>query len=115
MVRLAFVTSVNALGFFHITRWVICRMLAQDNGGHIINVTSTLADHGHSAVPSALTAMTKGGLVAVTASFGVAAFPDAPTPAALFASADEALYRAKHAGKNCVVSADAGTIVRAHE
>ena len=56
-----------------------------------------------------------GGLVAVTASFGVAAFPDAPTPAALFASADEALYRAKRAGKNCVVSADAGTIVRAHE
>ncbi len=56
-----------------------------------------------------------GGLVAVTASFGVAAFPDAPTPASLFASADEALYRAKRAGKNCVVSADAGTIVRAHD
>jgi diguanylate cyclase (GGDEF)-like protein len=56
-----------------------------------------------------------GGLVAVTASFGVAAFPDAPTPAALFATADEALYRAKRAGKNCVVSADAGTIVRAHD
>jgi diguanylate cyclase (GGDEF)-like protein len=56
-----------------------------------------------------------GGLVAVTASFGVAAFPDAPTPAALFAAADEALYRAKRAGKNCVVSADAGTIVRAHD
>ena len=56
-----------------------------------------------------------GGLVAVTASFGVAAFPDAPTPASLFASADEALYRAKRSGKNCVVSADAGTIVRAHE
>jgi diguanylate cyclase (GGDEF)-like protein len=56
-----------------------------------------------------------GGLVAVTASFGVAAFPDAPTPAALFAAADEALYQAKRAGKNCVVSADAGTIVRAHD
>jgi diguanylate cyclase (GGDEF)-like protein len=56
-----------------------------------------------------------GGLVAVTASFGVAAFPDAKTPAALFAAADEALYRAKSAGKNCVVSADAGTIVRAHD
>jgi diguanylate cyclase (GGDEF)-like protein len=56
-----------------------------------------------------------GGLVAVTASFGVAAFPEAPTPAALFAAADEALYRAKRAGKNCVVSADAGTIVRAHD
>jgi diguanylate cyclase (GGDEF)-like protein len=56
-----------------------------------------------------------GGLVAVTASFGVAAFPEAQTPAALFAAADEALYRAKSAGKNCVVSADAGTIVRARD
>ena len=56
-----------------------------------------------------------GSLVAVTASFGVAAFPDSPTPAALFAAADEALYRAKRAGKNCVVAADAGTIVRAHD
>ena len=49
----------------------------------------------------------------MTASFGVAAFPDSPTPAALFAAADEALYRAKRSGKNCVVAADAGTIVRA--
>jgi diguanylate cyclase (GGDEF)-like protein len=56
-----------------------------------------------------------GALVAVTASFGVAAFPDSPTPAALFAAADEALYRAKRSGKNCVVAADAGTIVRAHD
>jgi diguanylate cyclase (GGDEF)-like protein len=56
-----------------------------------------------------------GSLVAVTASFGVASFPDAATPAALFASADDALYQAKHAGKNCVVSADAGTIVRARD
>ncbi|HSK16047.1 MAG TPA: diguanylate cyclase [Gaiellaceae bacterium] len=57
----------------------------------------------------------RGQLVAVTASFGVAAFPAAPTPAALFAAADEALYRAKRAGKNCVMAADAGTIVRAHD
>jgi diguanylate cyclase (GGDEF)-like protein len=56
-----------------------------------------------------------GALVAVTASFGVAAFPDSPTPAALFAAADEALYRAKRAGKNCVVAADSGSSVRAHD
>jgi diguanylate cyclase (GGDEF)-like protein len=53
-----------------------------------------------------------GTLMAVTASFGVAAFPDAATPAALFAAADEALYRAKRKGKNCVVTADASTTVR---
>jgi diguanylate cyclase (GGDEF)-like protein len=53
-----------------------------------------------------------GALVAVTASFGVAAFPDARTPAALFAAADGALYRAKRQGKNCVVTADSGATVR---
>jgi diguanylate cyclase (GGDEF)-like protein len=49
----------------------------------------------------------------VTSSFGVASFPEAGTPAALFAAADEALYRAKSAGKNCVVSADPNGVVRA--
>jgi diguanylate cyclase (GGDEF)-like protein len=49
----------------------------------------------------------------VTASFGVASFPEAATAAALFAAADEALYRAKSAGKNCVVSTDGTRAVRA--
>jgi diguanylate cyclase (GGDEF)-like protein len=52
------------------------------------------------------------GLIAVTASFGVASYPEAATPAALFASADDALYRAKRRGKNCVVKADSRTAVR---
>jgi diguanylate cyclase (GGDEF)-like protein len=38
----------------------------------------------------------------VTSSFGVAAYPDAANEAALLAAADEALYAAKRAGKNCV-------------
>jgi diguanylate cyclase (GGDEF)-like protein len=42
----------------------------------------------------------------ITASFGAAAFPDhGHTPEALFRAADEALYRAKSAGRNRVVSA----------
>jgi diguanylate cyclase (GGDEF)-like protein len=56
-----------------------------------------------------------GALVAVTASFGVASFPDASTPAALFAAADEALYRAKAAGKNRVVCAESDSAVRASQ
>jgi diguanylate cyclase (GGDEF)-like protein len=49
-----------------------------------------------------------GALVTVTASFGVAAYPESPTEGALFAAADEALYRAKAAGKNQVAVAAAG-------
>jgi diguanylate cyclase (GGDEF)-like protein len=40
--------------------------------------------------------------IEVTASFGVASYPEAPTQDALVAAADAALYAAKHAGKNRV-------------
>ena len=52
-----------------------------------------------------------GAVVRVTASFGIAAYPEEPTQEALFAAADGALYRAKAAGKNRVVTAGA-TVVR---
>jgi NAD(P)-dependent dehydrogenase (short-subunit alcohol dehydrogenase family) len=67
----ALVTSVNTLGFFHITQRVIAEMLTQDSGGHVINITATLAEQANSAVPSALTALTKGGLIAVTKSLAI--------------------------------------------
>ncbi len=45
--------------------------------------------------------------LSVTASFGVAVFPDhAADEASLLAAADAALYRAKRAGRNCVRAAD---------
>jgi diguanylate cyclase (GGDEF)-like protein len=50
----------------------------------------------------------------VTASFGVAAFPDEPSKSALFAAADQALYRAKRSGKNCVVSAGSPSPAHRH-
>jgi diguanylate cyclase (GGDEF)-like protein len=55
--------------------------------------------------------MPSGALVAVTASFGVASYPSARTQSALFAAADEALYRAKGSGKNRVVASDVGAVV----
>ncbi len=46
-----------------------------------------------------------GQLVAMTASFGVAAFPENGDFDALVAAADEALYRAKRAGRNRIANA----------
>ena len=61
----AAVTAVNLTGFFHLTQRVIAQMVAQ-GGGHVVNITASLVDHADSAAPSALAALTKGGLAAVT-------------------------------------------------
>jgi NADP-dependent 3-hydroxy acid dehydrogenase YdfG len=39
------ITAVNLTGFFHITQRVIAQMLAQDDGGNVVNVTTTLVEH----------------------------------------------------------------------
>jgi NAD(P)-dependent dehydrogenase (short-subunit alcohol dehydrogenase family) len=67
----ALVTSVNMLGFFNMTQRVVARMLAQGHGGHIVNITTALVEQPNAAVPSGLTALTKGGLHAVTRSLAV--------------------------------------------
>jgi NAD(P)-dependent dehydrogenase (short-subunit alcohol dehydrogenase family) len=61
------VDGVNLRGFFEITRRAVAAMLDND-GGHIVNITTTLADHADSKVPSALASLTKGGLNSVTKS-----------------------------------------------
>jgi NAD(P)-dependent dehydrogenase (short-subunit alcohol dehydrogenase family) len=63
----AAITGVNLAGFFHITQRVVPHMVTQGNG-HIVNVSASLVDHADSTSPSALTALTKGGLAAVTRS-----------------------------------------------
>jgi NAD(P)-dependent dehydrogenase (short-subunit alcohol dehydrogenase family) len=65
------ITGVNLTGFFHITQRVIRQMLAQDNGGHIVNISTSLVDHAESQNPSALVSLTKGGLEAVTRSLAI--------------------------------------------
>ena len=61
------VLGVNLRGFFELSQSAAQAMLAQ-GGGHIVNITTTLADHALSTVPSALASLTKGGLNSVTKS-----------------------------------------------
>ena len=64
------VTGVNLRGFFEVSKRAITAML-DGNGGHIVNITTSLVDHANSAVPSALASLTKGGLNAVTKSLAI--------------------------------------------
>jgi NAD(P)-dependent dehydrogenase (short-subunit alcohol dehydrogenase family) len=64
------VTGVNLRGFFEISRRAVAAMLTQ-GGGRVVNITTSLVDHANSGVPSALAALTKGGLAAVTKSLAI--------------------------------------------
>jgi NAD(P)-dependent dehydrogenase (short-subunit alcohol dehydrogenase family) len=66
----AAITAVNLAGFFHLTQRVIRPMVAQGSG-HIVNISASFVDHSNSAQPAALSALTKGGLDAVTRSLAI--------------------------------------------
>ena len=66
----AAVVGVNLTGFFTLTQRVIIEMLKQ-GGGHIVNISATLADYANSSVPSVLTSLTKGGLASATKSLAI--------------------------------------------
>src|SRR6201992_3872456 len=60
------ITGVNLRGFFEVSRAAVSAMLARGDGGHLVNVSTSLVDNANSAVPSALASLTKGGLNGVT-------------------------------------------------
>ena len=64
------VVGVNLTGFFWMTQRVI-REMAVRYGGHVVNVSATLAEVASSSAPAVLTALTKGGLAAATRSLAV--------------------------------------------
>jgi NAD(P)-dependent dehydrogenase (short-subunit alcohol dehydrogenase family) len=66
----ALVTSVNLGGFFSMTQRVIPELL-KGGGGHIVNISATVADYADSGSPSVLAALTKGGLAAATRSLAI--------------------------------------------
>jgi NAD(P)-dependent dehydrogenase (short-subunit alcohol dehydrogenase family) len=66
----AAITAVNLAGFFHVTQRAIAQMVTQGTG-HVVNISTSLVDHPDSRTPSALAALTKGGLVAATRSLAI--------------------------------------------
>jgi NAD(P)-dependent dehydrogenase (short-subunit alcohol dehydrogenase family) len=66
----ALVTGVNLAGFFWLTQRAIRQMLKQ-RSGHVVNISASVADSADSVEPTALAALTKGGLAAVTRSLAV--------------------------------------------
>ena len=63
----ALVTGVNLAGFFWMTQRAISQMLRQGSG-HVVNLSASIADRADLVEPTALAALTKGGLAAVTRS-----------------------------------------------
>jgi len=66
----ALVTGVNLSGFFWLTQRVIAQMLKR-YGGHVVNISATLAEVANSHIPEVLAALTKGGLASATRSLAV--------------------------------------------
>jgi NAD(P)-dependent dehydrogenase (short-subunit alcohol dehydrogenase family) len=60
----ALVSTILA-GFFYVSQSAVRQML-QQKSGHIVNISTTLADHPMAKAPCALQLLTKGGLHAVT-------------------------------------------------
>ena len=66
----ALIVGVNLTGFFWLTQCAVAEMTTR-YGGHVVNVTATLAEVANSGTPAVLAALTKGGLAAATRSLAV--------------------------------------------
>ncbi|MFB9128680.1 SDR family oxidoreductase [Paraburkholderia dipogonis] len=66
----ASITGVNLNGFFYITQLAIAEM-EKHSSGHVVSISTTLADYAIDGVPAVLAALTKGGLNAATRSLAI--------------------------------------------
>ena len=66
----AAVTGVSLDGFFHVTQRAAPCML-NAGSGHIVTITAAIAEQPIGSLPAALTALTKGGLNAVTRALAI--------------------------------------------
>jgi NAD(P)-dependent dehydrogenase (short-subunit alcohol dehydrogenase family) len=66
----AAILGVNIGGFFHTTQLAVAEMEKQ-SGGHVVQITTSLADSAISGMPAVLASLTKGGLNAATKSLAI--------------------------------------------
>lgn len=66
----ASIVAVNLTGFFLITQRVIAEMLKRGSG-HVVCISTSLAEYADSSRPAVLPALTKGGLVSATKSLAI--------------------------------------------
>jgi NAD(P)-dependent dehydrogenase (short-subunit alcohol dehydrogenase family) len=66
----ASIVAVNLTGFFLVTQRVIAGMLKRGSG-HVVCISTSLAEYADSSRPSVLPALTKGGLVSATKSLAI--------------------------------------------
>ena len=59
-------SSTNLDGFIHTTQLAIKQMLAQENGGSVVSITATIADHPLAAFTASIPMITKGGINAIS-------------------------------------------------
>ncbi|MDF2995227.1 MAG: 3-oxoacyl-ACP reductase [Xanthobacteraceae bacterium] len=64
------IIAVNTSGFFHITQLAIAEM-EKRSSGHVVQITTTLAELANSKVPAALASLTKGGLNSATRALAI--------------------------------------------
>ncbi|MFL6125744.1 SDR family NAD(P)-dependent oxidoreductase [Actinophytocola sp.] len=63
-------TGVNLAGFFRITQLAVEQMLRQGSG-HLVQISTSLADHADASVNSVLASLTKGGLQSATRALAI--------------------------------------------
>lgn len=62
--------STNLTGFLYVTQEAV-RQMKRQGAGHVVNITTTLADQPIAGVPASIPVLTKGGLNAVTAALAI--------------------------------------------
>ncbi|MDP3089317.1 MAG: SDR family oxidoreductase [Nitrospira sp.] len=62
--------STNLTGFLYVTQGAV-RQMTRQGAGHVVNITTTLADQPVAGVPASIPVLTKGGLNAVTAALAI--------------------------------------------